>query len=235
MATFKHSGHCGDILYSLPTVRALGGGMYYINPGKITNMTNILAESLAPLIQCQKYITGVQIWHGQPIDYDLDKFREIRNLSHKNLADAHLVKFGHAVSERDKPWLYVNDPIECDILINRTKRYHGKIFDWRALIDTHKDRDIRFVGLKDEYTAFCKDFDVIIPFHPTKNFLELARLIAGSNIFCGNQSSPLATAIGLGVTAEVEVDPTTPNCRFCRPNIKYHYSYPPCPSGYRVV
>ena len=29
--TFKHSGNLGDIVYSLPTIIALGGGILYLN------------------------------------------------------------------------------------------------------------------------------------------------------------------------------------------------------------
>ena len=32
MKTFKHSGDMGDIVFSIPTVRALGGGVLYLDP-----------------------------------------------------------------------------------------------------------------------------------------------------------------------------------------------------------
>ena len=32
MKTFKHSGDMGDIIFSLPTIRALGGGVLYLDP-----------------------------------------------------------------------------------------------------------------------------------------------------------------------------------------------------------
>lgn len=30
--TFKHSGDLGDIIFALPAVRALGGGILYLDP-----------------------------------------------------------------------------------------------------------------------------------------------------------------------------------------------------------
>ena len=55
-----------------------------------------------------------------------------------------------------------------------------------------------FVGLPDEYTAFCAATGWDIPFYPTNNMLELASVVAGANLFIGNQSQALALAIGLG-------------------------------------
>ncbi len=36
-------------------------------------------------------------------------------------------------------------------------------------------------------------------YHPTKTLLEVASVIAGADVYMGNQSSGLAVAIGLGV------------------------------------
>ena len=54
--TFKHSGATGDIIFSLPTIKKMGGGTLYITPYHLQR-----AESIAPLIKLQDYITDVII------------------------------------------------------------------------------------------------------------------------------------------------------------------------------
>ena len=71
-------------------------------------------------------------------------------------------------------------------------------FPWPALIAQHGHR-MAFVGLEPEYVEFCKLQPAInVPWHKTANFLELARVINGSKVFIGNQSSSQAIALGLG-------------------------------------
>ena len=72
-----------------------------------------------------------------------------------------------------------------------------------------------FVGLQEEYAEFVSEFGYM-PHVRTNDFLELARVIAGSKAFIGNQSSPLALAIGLGQNVMVEVFDKDPNCCFDR-------------------
>src|SRR5947208_2662564 len=98
--TFKHSGDLGDIIFSLPTVRALGGGVLYLDPtgGELeplvkeplklrthTKLTAAAIDSLRPLLLLQEYIADVRFWHGERVDYNLDEFR--RSTAKGNLAD----------------------------------------------------------------------------------------------------------------------------------------------------
>ena len=72
--TFKHSGDLGDIIYSLPTIRALGGGILYLDPeggandkyvrdqsvdGR-TRLNKLTIDSLTPLLEAQPYIEKVK-------------------------------------------------------------------------------------------------------------------------------------------------------------------------------
>lgn len=80
MNTFRHSGKLGDIIYSLPSVRALGGGTFYVDPvtqyfGK-PPLGMQSAEMMAELLKTQDYIRHASLFHGEPIRYDLDRFRE---------------------------------------------------------------------------------------------------------------------------------------------------------------
>ena len=62
---------------------------------------------------------------------------------------------------------------------------------------------------------------VAIPYEATSNLLELARVIAGAKVFIGNQSAPMAIALGLGQNVIQEVWAQNPNCRLKRHNAIY--------------
>ena len=77
------------------------------------------------------------------------------------------------------------------------------------------------VGFKDEHEAFCSDFAVDIPHIPTPTIAELAAIIAGADLFIGNQSMPYAIAEGIGKYTIQEVYLAAPNCIFDRPDAVY--------------
>lgn len=77
--TFRHSGKLGDIIYSLPTVKALGGGTFYVDYrteylgkpplGKETALMTV------KLLETQDYIEKASLYEEEPISYNLDEFR----------------------------------------------------------------------------------------------------------------------------------------------------------------
>ena len=71
------------------------------------------------------------------------------------------------------------------------------------------------VGSKAEYDAWAEEFDGI-GYVKTENLLDLAELIAGAQLFIGNQSCPLAIANGLGIPTIQERFLTDANCLFNR-------------------
>ena len=69
MNTFKHSGDIGDIIFSLPTIKALGGGKLYLDPegGESspyvkwmhktrTKLNAKTIESLRPVLELQQHL-----------------------------------------------------------------------------------------------------------------------------------------------------------------------------------
>lgn len=77
--TFRHSGKLGDIIYSLPAVKALGGGIFYVDHRTEYIETPPLGEQTAlmviRLLETQKYVKRASLYEGETIDYDLDRFR----------------------------------------------------------------------------------------------------------------------------------------------------------------
>jgi hypothetical protein len=86
-------------------------------------------------------------------------------------------------------------------VLNRTARWVGPernpVYDqWR---EEGVDRDTTFVGLESEFAAFVKEYGWECSYTPTKDMLELARVISSAEQFVGNQSAALSLAIGMGV------------------------------------
>jgi hypothetical protein len=223
------SGDLGDLTYSLAAVKELGIEKLYLNVNpkyKIprvgeTKFNEKAAMALMPLIQAQPYIKEVALYDGEPVDYNLDLFRLYGDLTWTNLCYIILKTFGCDTQAMNRQWLFVEPKkMEKIVLINKTDRYLNPEVDWTRFIEAYGDY-MAFVGLESEYKAFIEEFKVDIPHYATKDFLELAQLIAGCSIFIGNQSSPYAIAEGLKVDTIQVVCDQCPNCLFERPNAYY--------------
>src|SRR6186713_1910265 len=82
--TFRHGGKIGDVIFSLPVIRELGGGIVYL-PESTPDACNNLYSGLKDLLEEQPYIKEVreypswlpymQLVPDIHIDYDLDRAR----------------------------------------------------------------------------------------------------------------------------------------------------------------
>jgi hypothetical protein len=242
MKTFKHSGDLGDIIYSLPTIRGLGGGILYLDPeggakdglvskqcpdGK-TKLDKEKIHSLKPILEAQPYIKGVKIWKGELVTHNLDEFRIVFSNPNKrsptsNLSDCHLERFGLSFSETDLPWLNVagKTKLNRSIIISRSPRYQAGYAQLNSMKMYLKDNAI-FIGLPKEHEYFEYTFDIKIPYQKTETIMELAEVINGSEVFIGNPSFPLSLAIGMGHTRIIqEVYPKVPNTVFSNKLMTY--------------
>ena len=242
-SVFYHCGDFGDIIYALPTIRAMGGGVLVIGPEmklgfEIKTRQRFTLEIfnvIAPLLRLQPYLSDVQFALTMPkVDVDLNQFRryflEEPDLRRKgdrrlNLAETHLWTFQQPLEACATPWLVV-DKVERvpdrPVLIHRSPRWRNNEFPWDQVLQAH-GHHAAFVGMESEYIDFTSAWGHIckIPYIKTENFLELARLIAGSELYIGNQSAPYAIAEGLKKNTLQEVWPEGPNCLFPRDNAHY--------------
>jgi len=231
MTIFKHSGDMGDIIYSLPTIRGLGGGTLYLDPtggesedivskqcpDSKTKLNESSIRALIPLLKMQKYIYDVKIWSGESITHNLNGFREVYSSPNRrsktgNLADLHLQKFNLPFSETNKPWLSTPPPtiLSRKVVIARSPRVQGGYAVLNSMKKFLRDNAV-FVGVPKEHEFFEWTFDIKIPYHKTETITELASVIKGSEQFIGNSSFPLSLAIGMGHENIVqEVDPKVP-------------------------
>jgi hypothetical protein len=248
-ASFYHAGEIGDLLYGLYTMRALGGGMLLLGPKAHVppsihprGLTPELFDFCRPFLEAQTFIKRVR-WAQEPpaVDYDLNLFRDylsgarplsqIADLGHSqpfSLAAMHAARFSVCLNERE-PWLFAPRFVPAaPVVFARSFRYRNILFPWSGIVRRYRSQAV-FVGLPDEHADFVAHFGPV-PYHPVSDLAELAAVIAGARLFVGNQSSPMALALGLGfgldgrcLVQEVKIDhwPQGMDCHFVRPYAIY--------------
>lgn len=226
-----HTSDLGDIIASLPVIRQLGGG--HLTIGEMPPNVKMLGreslkgkrfEAIKPLLESQPYIKSVKWGERHPdTDFDFSDFRA--NYIHReNLARWQGRHCGIDTLDESK-WIDVAPSPESRgrVVIARSPRYHGNGFPWRRIILEHRDK-ILFVGLPEEHAAFEKEFNLRVEYKQTENMLYLAKIIAGADLFIGNQSSPSWVAMGLAQNLIQEVWPTHPNSMVHRPNARFIFN-----------
>jgi hypothetical protein len=148
-------------------------------------------------------------------DHNLNGFRD-HGQPGRNLADMHLATHGLGPEHHDTAWLRVDEPItDHRVIFSRSTRYRNERFPWQRVWKAYRGA-AAFVGTTEEHEDFCRRIGPV-PFVPTNDLLAVARVIAGSRLFVGNQSCPSAIAEGLKKRMILEVFPALPNCCFERP------------------
>jgi hypothetical protein len=228
---FFHSGDFGDILYAVPSMRALcaeTGTLAHVYLGSRdwtrSAWNPTLVSVIAPLLKAQDFVEHVTLIypHELPPSPFVD-FSTFRNGGYKT---------GDTILERQRrwvqadidissPWLQVPQPKRMAglIAVNRGKRWRGLSFPWRELLGLYHQR-MFFTGLPEEHTEFCHEFG-LIDFTPTKDLLEAARLIAGADFFMGNQSACNAIANGLHKPSLIEACFFAPDCFLSREDTSF--------------
>jgi hypothetical protein len=225
MITFKHSGCLGDIVCSLPTVKALASGQpvrYLIRPNRPGNhvigphpagnflLTEELARSMLPLLQAQPYITEAGLYAGETVDVDLDLFRETGFDYRRGSIFRYYCHAFPVAPDLSSPWLTVepDDTFRDYVIVNRTQRYHNRRINYRFLSNRS---DVVFVGLPQEYAEFNSEAKGL-PDFTAQDMVQLAQWLAGAKAFVGNQSCGMAIAEALKTTPRLlEVCPDCPN------------------------
>lgn len=231
MKRFKHLGKMGDIIYSLPTIKALGGGVLYIpertaeSPCIYSCMKSLL-EQQPYIAEVLEYPSGLGYNEQSPlirIDYDMDRHRyhPLRGVTH--VVKRFLETFNIDLKDWEKPWLTViGQQLEPSpyILFNVTSRFrdNSKV-DWKKVVDEVAKLGIPMyhVGSDDESDVFYKNYGQI-PRMVVDNALDLAILVRDAKrIYC-NQSLVLTLAQGLGKQYWCEFKPNKTNCRLYTEN-----------------
>ena len=227
MKTYKHSGAAGDLLYSLALVKYWGGGDFYLHLNQMNwigknyygtlpvpfhqdRLNEADYEYMKDFMLAQTYINDFKILNPKTdeISVNLDRFRAPFASNPGNYIDCYANTFSitDPVEQsrlRNTAWLSVPGPIKTEgrnIVINRTQRWipPEPSPQWALWAEQGLPRQAVFVGLESEYVAFQQQIGWDIPWRTCTSQLELAQVIAGADMFIGNQSQALALAIGLG-------------------------------------
>lgn len=228
--TFRHGGKIGDVIFSLPCIRELGGGILYLPELTPDACANLYSTTKALLLQ-QSYIHEVreypsglaykELAPGIHIDYDLDLARDqpLKGVIH--IVKRYLDAFGVRLTDWKEPWLRVKGErrLRSDyVLINYTGR-HIRNEQWRVESKVNWGEIINgieqpkyFVGLPQEHFLFCQKYGVDLPYLQTDNLLQLALLVRDAKAVYCNQSSTLALSQSLGKEYYLDVKPGKRNC-----------------------
>lgn len=246
---YKHSGTFGDLIYSLSVIKKISSGTFAIaldniertvaeygyRPDEVDPMhrgrfTVSDYEILEPLLLRQSYIEKVDKWQGQH-DIDLDKFRGVLFRGFEgNYVQAYHMTFNLPFRAEDlhEPWLEADSKTIAPIVINRTFRYRCPegTGTWQNLLSqANIVQNGIFVGTEDEHENFVRLTGFKVSRYPVKNFKELADVIAGADLFMGNQSAAYSIAMGLGkssILETIKIKPLNNNeCYFPRDNCQY--------------
>lgn len=206
---FRHGGATGDIIFSLPTIKKMGGGTLFITPYDMQR-----AESIAPLLILQPYIDTVLVTDLPPGNcVNLDKFRQFAG-HHSNLVKAHLTGQGLEDESWKAGWLTLPDIDEPPIpfsnysVIQRTQNYADPNFNWSKEVEyllTISDV-CYFIGYEKEYETFQNLYNTKAVYFDC-GFVQAAYLIKYANMFTGCYSVMSTIAMGLGINYRLEQAP----------------------------
>jgi len=254
MKIYKHSGTLGDLIYSLSIVKKMAQNDVQFLVA-LNNIENCVAqygyradevapehrgrftyqdyEWLRPLLRRQSYISEVGTWTQgtREPDVDLDRFRGtlFRGFEGNYVQAYHLAfNLPFKLSDYDTPWLEADAKTVKPIVISRTPRYRdlqaGDAY-WSSMVDSvDLENNAIFVGTPAEHADFEKNIKPV-PYHPVRDFLELANLVAGADLVMANQNFVYSLAMGLGkdtVLETIKIKPLQQNeCFFPRKNCQY--------------
>ena len=217
-----HSGHLGDIIYSLPVIKKLSKEhkcnlyikinkpmpvAYSNHPSGNVYLDKRIVDLFLPLIKSQKYINSVNIYNDENIDVNLDLFREvpINIMFHSTRWYSHLTGIPIDMEEE---FLDVEDhkSLVNKIVIVRSPRYRNQFINYKFLSNI---KNIVCVGLKSEFEDLRKEIKHL-EYYNCKDFLEMAQIIKSSRLFIGNECFAYSVAEGLKVNRLLEASPDFP-------------------------
>jgi len=226
MKTFLHSGKLGDCLFSLPTIKAMGGGVLYI-PQKGPEVETMFSDMFS-LLKSQSYITNVircpdvLTYEEEPVkvDVNLNKHRQQTMKGVIHIVKRHMDACNVRVKNWQEPWLELNT-------IPSAEPYTLFNYTGRNVYNSHWDVNSKvnwqqvyagvpglkyFVGHPAEYGWFCKMVWAKPEYLPTKTVYELSVLVKNAAAVYCNQSLVLALSQSLGKDYWLDVKPGKTNC-----------------------
>ena len=186
---YIHRGKFGDIICFLPAMKYRPGKLYISSHEMEGYMLGPryyppeIYAPIVPLLELQPYVEAVEEYKGQDaVDANL---WQLNYKDEGNIAEDVLSYLNVPLDILKEPWLEVPKKKVASHVINRNITYYNQ---WGGFPTHEVGEDAVFIGTKKEHEFFCDKFKKI-PYYETKDFLEAASVIAGSDLFIGNQSA----------------------------------------------
>jgi len=213
----KHGHVCagadlGDFVVSMAVARnlhAFTGDKQVIHAVETIGVQPFLKRVplIEELVLAQPYIAGLEL--GTKKGIDITGFRRFHSRNQSLLYAQSMElnsQFPTPVTYSDSPWLTIPSKSSYSpgrVLLCRTERYRSNHFPWREILEHLRDRAL-FIGLPHEHQNFQKMFG-FVEFCPTRNLMEVAQLIAASELLISNQTSAANISLGMGHPTIVEL------------------------------
>ena len=181
-------------------------------------MTQNDYDVMEELIKHQSYISDFKIWNGEAIDYELeDAYDHLetgffpRNFSNQYALAAGIDPKKHYKELQMTPWMECREPKSIPgrpVVIHRSPNYQeGNPVDspkWKGFIQRGLAEQAVFVGGESDHAYFEDTFKVRVPHYRTPDWMELARIIQGSELMITSMGGPSALCLCLGKTMMLE-------------------------------
>lgn len=198
---FSHSGDFGDIIYSLATIKYLGGGDLVLYPSLKTRIifNKKRFEFLYELLLSQEYIQNLTFTEDNT-ETPLDNFRYW--LRWFSLPESHMYAYGisreNALEFLNKKWLDIESKEEPRILFAYTRRAQFDkecLWNFPSIIP-----ESSFVGTEEDYDYFKlrskHRFNEVIT---TRDCKHLAQIVRNAKIVIGNPTGTLALSQSMNI------------------------------------
>jgi len=236
MKTVKIGQGAGDILSSIPYIKARGGEFLYM----ISHLPNVPdwhpvnhggLQLLIPFLKSQG-LEGKVINYNEIENYTFDMDMDARvDLGWSgNMGDIYTWNslFYGVYPDMTKPFFEIGEVEKQDVIVfARTARYNNPEIDYTFLNTIDKKKI--FIGTEGEVNYLKQCFPNLIgwEYYKITDFLDAAKLIKSAKLFISNQTSFCVLAEGLGVPRVLEVCPQFPSVimktPFGRPVITHQF------------
>lgn len=222
---FKHSGDLGDVIYSLPVIKSLGGGHLVLTPASYVRepFTPAKADRVASFFASQDYVKSVQFRTAVNPTYNLDDFRDVwtrlrRTGAHKpySICELHLMTFKLPLRLAQEKWIDIEPMPGIDVVFSRSPRYRNSSFPWRKAYEKYYnagDISVIYLGTREEAHNFNQEVGRI-DWYPTPQLYDAARIVAGARLVVSNQNAIGAIAAATKRPWKQETWEAEPNCKF---------------------
>lgn len=217
MPTILTTGNLSDILYLVPSCKAMGGNVELDVPMP-------LSDDVLQFLEYQEGILEVIEVHSDGIrrDHDLTNIRQFLSYAGTIAEAQRQLCSPFNVVDFSKPWIKLKGRIKKDenlIVIGRSIKDHNPEWEriWPDVLKRYPQAV--FVGTEEEHANFCAKCGIITRVDHSEDIQIIAKVIAESSLFIGNQGLAYALAEGFKVNSIQET--INKECTFPRENAKY--------------